>query len=239
MVRCLSCRWNRCRSAIPAGICFLSLSIFCGMSARFFRGPLRWIGHPAAKQAKAGQENVQGFPAQASVDARDATGGSRMCLHRIADPVDTRGIGLSDCLMSGLAVFPSRMPSPLGPAAAGGPPGTGRPGRRGRDPCRSRNGSGHGHNHPADVLPTPATPAFLTARVQRHRCPPFGWARRCQRRNPCLWNRLREPVRAFAFPDRRTPCRAIAGQLGREDHPGLIRSGLWPPRSRLRRHPVS
>ncbi len=55
-----------------------------------------------------------------------------MCLHRIADPVDTRGIGLSDCLMSGLAVFPSRMPSPLGPAAAGGPPGTGRPGRRGR-----------------------------------------------------------------------------------------------------------
>ncbi len=37
----------------------------------------------------------------------------RACLDRIADPVDTRGISLSDCLMSGLAVFSSRMPSLL------------------------------------------------------------------------------------------------------------------------------
>ncbi len=36
------------------------------------------IGHPADRQAKAGQENVQGFPAQASVDAQHAAGGPRM-----------------------------------------------------------------------------------------------------------------------------------------------------------------
>ncbi len=90
-----------------------------------------------------------------------------------------------------------------------------------RDPYRSGNGSGHGHSHPADVLATPAMPAFLTAR-----------ARRRQGRSPCLWNRLREPGRTFAFPDWRTPCRAIAGQPGREDHPGLVRAGRWPPRPR-------
>ncbi len=29
----------------------------------------------------------------------------RACFDRIPDPISTRGIGLSDCLMSGLAVF--------------------------------------------------------------------------------------------------------------------------------------
>ncbi len=37
----------------------------------------------------------------------------RACLHRIADPVDTRGISLSDYLMPGLTVFASRTPSLL------------------------------------------------------------------------------------------------------------------------------
>ncbi len=90
-----------------------------------------------------------------------------------------------------------------------------------RDPSRSGHGSGHGHSHLADVLPTPAMPAFLTARAQRR-----------QGRSPYLCGRLREPGRTFAFPDWRTPCRAIAGQLGREDHPGLVRAGPWPPRPR-------
>ena len=75
-------------------------------------------------------------------------------------------------------------------------------------------------------------PAFLTARVQRHCCPLFGRARRRQGRNLYLWNRLREPGRTFAFPDWRTPCRAIAGQPGREECVGLIRAGRWPPRPR-------
>ncbi len=101
-----------------------------------------------------------------------------------------------------------------------------------RDPYRSGNGFGHGHSHLADVLPTPAMPAFLTARAQRRRCPLSGRARRRQGRSPCLCSRLREPGRTFAFPDWRTPCRAIAGQPGREDHPGLVRAGRWPPRPR-------
>ncbi len=101
-----------------------------------------------------------------------------------------------------------------------------------RDPYRFEHNFGHGHNHLADVLPTLAMPAFLTARAQRHCCTLFGRARRRQGRSPCLWNRLREPGRTFAFPDWRTPCRAIAGQPGREDHLGLIRAGRWPPRPR-------
>jgi len=97
-----------------------------------------------------------------------------------------------------------------------------------RDPYSSGHNLGHGHNHLADVFMTPATPAFLTARARRHRCPPCGRARRRRKRGPCLWNRLRGPVRTFAFPDWRTPCRAIAGGPGREDHVGLIRDGPWP-----------
>jgi len=46
-----------------------------------------------------------------------------------------------------------------------------------RDPYRSGHGSGHGHSHLADVLMTPATPAFPTARARRHHCPPSGRAR--------------------------------------------------------------
>ncbi len=54
----------------------------------------------------------------------------RACLHRIPDPISTRGIGLSDCLMSGPAVFPSRMPSL---------PQSGRQVRGGGDPVMARN----------------------------------------------------------------------------------------------------
>ncbi len=104
-----------------------------------------------------------------------------------------------------------------------------------RDPYRSGNGSGHGHSHPADVLPTPAMPAFLTARVRRHRCPLSGRARRRQGRSPCLCGRLREPGRTSAFPDWRTPCRAIAGQrLRRPDPRRSVAAPTTPepPRSR-------
>ncbi len=78
-------------------------------------------------------------------------------------------------------------------------------------------------------LPTLAMPAFLIDQMQQHRCPLFGRARRRQGRNLYLCSRLREPGRTFAFPDWRTPCRAIAGQLGGEDYVGLIRAGRWPP----------
>ncbi len=54
----------------------------------------------------------------------------RVCLHRIVDPVDTRGISLSDCLMSGPAVFPCRTPSLLQ---------SGRQVRGGGDPVMARN----------------------------------------------------------------------------------------------------
>ncbi len=54
----------------------------------------------------------------------------RACLHRIPDPISTRGIGLSDCLMSGPAVFSFRMPSL---------PQSGRQVRGGGDPVMARN----------------------------------------------------------------------------------------------------
>ena len=54
----------------------------------------------------------------------------RACLHRIPDPISTRGIGLSDCLMSGPAVFSFRMPSL---------PRSGRQVRGGGDPVMARN----------------------------------------------------------------------------------------------------
>ena len=94
-----------------------------------------------------------------------------------------------------------------------------------RDPYRFEHSFGHGQSHLADVFATLAMLAFLIDQVQQHCCPLFGRARRHQGRNLYLWNRLREPVRTFAFPDWRTPCRAIAGQLGREDYVGLIRAG--------------
>ncbi len=94
-----------------------------------------------------------------------------------------------------------------------------------RDLYSFEHNFGHGHNHLADVFMTLATLAFLTARVQQHCCPLFGRARRHRKRNLYLWNRLRELVRTFAFPDWRTLYRAIAGELGREDYVGLIRDG--------------
>lgn len=46
------------------------------------------------------------------------------------------------------------------------------------------------------------------------------------------WNRLQEPVRTFAIPDRETLCRAIAGELGTKAWVGLTRFGQHPFRTR-------
>ncbi len=54
------------------------ISLLRGRREFFFVDFPHRIGHPATEQAKAGQENVQGFPAQASVDARYASRGARV-----------------------------------------------------------------------------------------------------------------------------------------------------------------
>ncbi len=54
------------------------ISLLRGRREFFFVDFPHRIGHPAARQAKAGQENVQGFLPKASVDARHAAGGPRM-----------------------------------------------------------------------------------------------------------------------------------------------------------------
>ena len=94
-----------------------------------------------------------------------------------------------------------------------------------RDGYRFEHNFGHGKDHLSDVFATLAMPAFLIDQVQQHCCPPFRKARERQGRIPCLWNRMRELVRTFAFPDWGTLCRAIAGELGKEDCVGLIRAG--------------
>ncbi len=94
-----------------------------------------------------------------------------------------------------------------------------------RDACRFERNFGHGDRNLADVFATLAMLAFLIDQVQQHCCPPFRRARQHQGRILCLWNRMREPVRTFAFPDWETLCRAIAGKLGKEDCVGLIRAG--------------
>jgi len=94
-----------------------------------------------------------------------------------------------------------------------------------RDPYRSGHGSGHGHSHLADVLMTPAMPAFLTARARRHRCPPCGRARRPRKRGPCLWNRPRGLSRTFVIPDWRALYRAMSGQMGKPGPSGMLPDG--------------
>ncbi len=116
-------------AAVPANNSFLSLSVCCRISARFFVDFPHRIGHPAAEQAKAGQENVQGFPAQASVDARHAAGGPRMPPphRRPGRHAWHRPFRLPD---AGPAVFPCRTPSL---------PRSGRQVRGGGDPVMARN----------------------------------------------------------------------------------------------------
>ncbi len=94
-----------------------------------------------------------------------------------------------------------------------------------RDVYRFEHNFGHGKNHLSDVFATLAMLAFLTARVQRYRCPMFRKARERQGRILHLWNRMREPVGTFAFPDWRTLFQALAGDPGKEDYVGLIRAG--------------
>ncbi len=54
----------------------------------------------------------------------------RECFDRVPDPIAARDFSLTDCLMSGLAVFPSRIPSPRQ---------SGTRVRGGEDPVRARN----------------------------------------------------------------------------------------------------
>ena len=94
-----------------------------------------------------------------------------------------------------------------------------------RDAYRFEHNFGHGNNRLADVFATLAMLAFLIDQVQQHCCQLFRKAREHQGRNLYLWNRLRELVRTFAFPDWKVLYRAIAGELGKEDYVALIRAG--------------
>jgi len=99
-----------------------------------------------------------------------------------------------------------------------------------RDLYRFEHNFGHGKNHLSDVFATLAMLAFLIDQVQQHCCPLFRRAREHRKRILYLWNRMRELVRTFAFPDWETLYRAIAGELGKEDHvcpsaPGRSRPG--------------
>ena len=101
-----------------------------------------------------------------------------------------------------------------------------------RDAYRFEHDFGHGNNRLADVFATRAMRAFLIDQVQQHCCQVFRKAREHQGRNLYLWNRLRELVRTFAFPDWKVLYRAIAGELGKEDCVALIRAGPSPLRPR-------
>ena len=94
-----------------------------------------------------------------------------------------------------------------------------------RDAFRFEHSFGHGNNRLADVFATRAMRAFLIDQVQQHCCQVFRKAREHQGRNLYPWNRLRELVRTFAFPDWTVLYRAIAGELGKEDYIALIRAG--------------
>lgn len=94
-----------------------------------------------------------------------------------------------------------------------------------RDAYRFEHNFGHGKNHLSDVFATLAMLAFLIDQVQRHCCPLFGRAHKHQKRILYLWNRMRELVGTFVFPDWKTLYRALAGELGKEDYVGLIRAG--------------
>ena len=80
-----------------------------------------------------------------------------------------------------------------------------------RDGYRFEHNYGHGKNHLSDVFATLAMPAFLIDQAQQRCCPLFGKAREHRKRILYLWNRLRELVRTFAFPDWKILYRALAG----------------------------
>ena len=84
---------------------------------------------------------------------------------------------------------------------------------------------GHGDNHLCDVFGALAMLAFLIDQIQRHCCGPFGRALKHRERSLYLWDDPGDLVRRFAFPDWETLYRALAGELEKEDHVGLIRAG--------------
>ena len=75
--------------------------------------------------------------------------------------------------------------------------------------------------------------AFPVDQIQRHCCGLFGRALKHQERSLYLWNDPGDLVRGVAFPDWETLYRALAGELEKEGHVGLIRAGPWRQR-RLR-----
>ncbi len=99
--------------AVPARNSFLSLSVCCAGVANFFSWTFRTGSailrtdrqKPGRKMSRDSLRKHLSMPGMLRA--------VRACLHRIADPIDTRGISLSDCLMSGPAVFSLRMPSLL------------------------------------------------------------------------------------------------------------------------------
>ncbi len=129
----------------------------------------------------------------------------------IPDSVRTRGISLSDCLMSDLAVFRMKMPSL--PGSTGG---SGAAGIRSGPGTSARRSTWSG---------CPTTPALPFDQGRRFRRPLFHRARERQARNLHLRDRMRRLVGTFVFPDRETPLPVALGAAGKEDLPGLIRAG--------------
>ena len=92
---------------------------------------------------------------------------------------------------------------------------------------------GHGDNHLRDVFGLLAMPAFPVDQIQRHCRGLFGRALKHRERSLHLRDDPGDLVRGVAFPDRETLYRALAGELEKEGHVGLIRAGPWRQR-RLR-----
>ena len=85
---------------------------------------------------------------------------------------------------------------------------------------------GHGDNHLCDVFGLLAMPAFLVDQIQRHCRGLFGRALKHRERSLYLRDDPGDLVRGFAFPDRETLYRALAGEVGFV----LVRAGPWRQR---------
>ena len=95
-------------SAIPVRNSFLALSVPCRGSANFFSWTFRTGSAILRTDRQKPSRKMSRDSLRKHLSMPGMLRAVRACLHRIADPTDTRGISLSDCLMSGLAVFPSR-----------------------------------------------------------------------------------------------------------------------------------
>ena len=83
---------------------------------------------------------------------------------------------------------------------------------------------GHGGNHLRDVFGVLAMLSFLIDQVRQSCRGMFQRVPRHQGRNLHLRDDLRSLVRRFAFPDRETLYRGLAGEPGGEDHVRPVRS---------------